>query len=820
MSTRVDRGGRDRSRRWLPDVELDLRYAWRSLRRAPGFTVIAVVTLALGIGANTAMFSVLNTYLFRALPYPNADRLVRVFRTSIHSQSWPHSAANFLDQRSKNTVFEYMVAFNRIRQSLVEEGEAPEGLQGIGVTADFFPALGVAPALGRAFTAEEDQPGANMVVVLSDRFWGRRFGSDPGVLGLTIRLEGESVRVIGVMPPEFEHPLLWGSVDVWRPLAFTPEQRGNRGNNYLAAFARLKPGVSLAQAQDAMVALAADLSNQTSSNQDESLRLEPLQAVASDDIARTVMWFTFGLAAFVLLIGCANLANLELVRTTTRAREHAIRGALGAARGRLIRQSLMESLVIACLGGGLSLLLALASVHYISLQLFVDLPGAQVTLDPRVFGFTLLCSVLTAFIFGTVPAWLASRADVNHALKEEARGSTSRSQQRVRHALIVGEVAFALVLLTGAGLFLRGLHRFSQRDPGWRVDGLLMAQLGVRGANYTTPSQRATFYHRLEERLRALPGVQEVALSSSQPIYSFNSSGGFVIEGQPEPQPGHYPEVFSEPVSVRYFDTYGIRLLEGRTFNTDDTVDRTSVVIINRTMARRFWPAESAIGKRIGRPGPNRNWVEVVGVVDDVAFPANLSEPYTRLESYRPLAQQTPPAVSVTLRSNSPEALADVMRKAVAELDPSLPLVRIRTARALVDQGLGNVSLLGTLLGAFALLGLTLAAIGVYAVTSYSVVQRAGELGIRMALGAQARDVLWLVLSRGTRLIAMGAALGIGGAYAVARVLASAIPTLPTRDPAAWIALTITLVAVALLACYVPARRATKVPPASALRHS
>src|SRR5262245_60805904 len=419
MSTRVRATDRQAVCSWLPDLQLDLHYAWRSLRRAPGFTLIAVVTLALGIGSNTAMFSVLNTYLFRSLPYPNADRLVRVLRTSIHSQSWPHSVANFLDQHSRNTVFEQMVAFNRIRQSLVEEGQAPEGLQGMGVTADFFPAMGVAPALGRAFTAEEDQPGSNAVVVLSDRFWRRRFGSDPGVLGRTIRLEAENVTVIGVMPPEFEHPLLWGSVDVWRPLAFTAEQRGNRGNNYLGAFGRLKPGASQAQAQDAMAALAADISKQTSSNQDESLRLEPLQAVASGDIARTVMWFTFGLAAFVLLIGCANLANLELVRTTTRAREHAIRGALGATRGRLIRQSLTESFVIACLGGGVSLVLALASVRYISRQLFVDLPGAQVALDPRVFGFSLLCSALTAFIFGSLPAWLAARADVNNALKEE-----------------------------------------------------------------------------------------------------------------------------------------------------------------------------------------------------------------------------------------------------------------------------------------------------------------------------------------------------------------------------------------------------------------
>ena len=800
-------------------VAFDLRYAWRALRRAPGFTFVAVATLALGIGANTAMFSVLNTYLFRPLPYPQPERLVRVFRTSIHSQSWPHSAANFVDQRARNDVFEYMVAFTSTRQSLVEEGEAAEGLQGMAVTADFFPALGVNAVLGRPFSADEDRPGAPLVAVLSDRLWKRRFGSDPNVVGRTLRLEGQIVEVVGVMPPEFEHPLLWGNVDIWRPIAFTDDQRRNRGNNYLSSFARLKPGVSMAQAESAMVALASQLSNENTSNQDESLRLEPLQVMTSGDVRRRVMWFTFGLAAFVLLIGCANLANLELIRTTTRLREHAIRGALGAARSRLLRQSLMESLLVAGLGGLLSLALAWAGVEYISRRLFVELPGADVAVDFRVFGFALFCSVATGIVFGTVPAWLASRTDINDALKEQVRGSTSGSHQRLRHALIVGEVAFALVLLTGAGLFVRGLQRFSERDPGWQVDGLLTAQLGLRGPNYAAPQQRQTFWDRLEERLRALPGVENVALAGSQPIFSFNGSGGIFIDGQPMPAPGHEPEVFFEAVSTAYFDTLGIRLLAGRTFNTDDIAGKPPVIVINQTMAKRFWPNQSAVGKRIGRP-QNPVLQEVIGVVNDLEFPANLSEPYTRFQAYRPLAQAQPAAVNISLRSAAPASLTDELRRVVNELDPALPVVRIRTARSLVEQGLGNVSLLGTLLAAFALLGLTLAAIGVYGVTSYSVVQRTGELGIRMALGAQPRDVLILVLGRGSRLIVAGAAIGIFGAFGVARLLANAIPTLPTNDPAAWIGVTTVLVVVALVACYLPARRATRVAPMHALRHS
>jgi putative ABC transport system permease protein len=797
----------------------DLRYGARMLVKHKGFTAVAVFTLALGIGANTAMFSVLNTYLFRALPYPQSERLVRVFRTSPHSQGWPHSPGNFIAMRERNGVFEHMATWNGISPNLVVEGEGAERLRGMAVSADFFPALGVRAALGRVFTAAEDQPGANLVVVLSDRFWQRRFGGDPNIVGRKLRLDGESVEVLGVMPPGFDHPLLWGTVDVWRPIAFAPDQRQNRGNNFLRAFARLKPGVTEAQAQEAMVALFAGIAKENSSNQNESIRLEPLSRSMSDEIGRKVMWFTFGLAGFVLLIACANLANLQLVRTAARAREYAVRAALGAGRFRLLRQSLTESLVVALLGGALSLLLALWAVEFISRRLFSELPGAQVALDFKVFGFALLASVLTGLIFGTVPAWLASRADVNQALKDSPRGSTAGSHHRLRHALIVGEVAFALVLLAGAGLFLRGLQRFTNLDPGWRVDGLVTAGLGLQGAHYANAPQRLAFYQRLEERLGALPGVEQVALSGSQAAWGFNSSGSFRIEGQPEPQPGQWPEIYFEPVSPGYFETHGVRLLRGRAFSAADAADKPPVVIINETTARRFWPNENAVGKRIGRPGQNPNWQEVVGVVNDVGFPAGLGEPYTRFQAFRPLAQQTWGSVNITLRSSAaPDALAGVLRRVVAELDPTQPVHQVRSVRSLVDQGLGGVSLLGTLLGAFALLGLALAAVGIYGVISYSVAQRTGEIGIRLALGAQARDVLWLVLGKGSRLILLGALLGFGGAYAVARLLASAIPTLPTRDPAALVAITFVLVVVALAACYLPARRATKVDPMIALR--
>jgi len=386
------------------DFLQDLRYAARTLGRAPGFAAIAIVTLALGIGANTAMFSVLNMYLFQPLPYPHSEQLVQVHRTSIHSDSWPHSVANFVEFRQRNEVFEEMVAYNGMGPVLTREGQPAERLLGMIVSGNFFKALGVAPARGRVFTDEEDQPNTNNVVVLSDRFWRTHFGADPVVVGQMIQLDGQSVQVIGVMPPAFEHPLLWFTVDLWRPIAFTPEQRQNRGNNYLRAFARLKPGVTIDAAQQSMTMLAANLFRETKTNQNESMRLSPLQLSTSNTVTRSVMWFTFGLAGVVLLIACANLANLQLVRSVARTREHSVRAALGAKRFRLLQQSMTESFVLACLGGALSLLVAYGAVAFINRSLFASLPGTAVTLDFTVFGFAFVCSVLTGVAFRRLPA--------------------------------------------------------------------------------------------------------------------------------------------------------------------------------------------------------------------------------------------------------------------------------------------------------------------------------------------------------------------------------------------------------------------------------
>jgi putative ABC transport system permease protein len=800
----------------------DLRFAFRQLLKNPGFTIVAVLTLALGIGANTAMFSVLNILLFRPLPYPNAERIVRVFRTSPHSRSWPHSAANFVDYREQNKVFEHIALYQGSSYNITEADQPAERLNGMRVTADFFPALGVNAAIGRVFTAEEDQPGADQVIVLSDSFWMRQFSGDTNVIGRTVRIDGQGVEVIGVMPPRFEHPLLWGNNDLWRPMAITPEQRDLRDNNSFQIMGRLKPGISLARAESEMKALFARLAKEHPGLDPlDSVRLEPLKRSVSDEVGRSISWFAFGLAGFVLLIGCANLANLQLVRTAARTREFALRAALGAQRARLLRQSLTESLVVSLLGGALGLLFALWCNQFLGRQLFTEVPGVRLDLDLRVFGFALFCSVFTGVAFGTIPAWMASRTDVNEALKENLRGTTAgRSHHRLQHAFIVGEVGFALVLLAGATLFLGGIKRFIRLDPGWRMDNVVFAQLSLKGTNYARSFQRRPFLEQLESRLRAIPGVESVGLSESLLIWPFGSSGGLGIEGRPLSPGQPVPEVYREAVSTNFFSTMGIRLQRGRSFNSYDTTNGPTVVIINETMARHFWPGESAVGKRIGGPATTSGWNEIVGVVADVRFPASLGAPYTRFQSYRPMAQSPANRVSIALHSAvAPEVLARELRRVVAELDRDQSVHQVRTARGHVDRALGSVSLLGRLLTAFAALGLGLAALGIYGVTSYSVVQRTGEIGIRMALGAQRSDVLWLMLNNGLRLSLMGALLGLAGAYVVARILISAIPALPTRDPMTVAAATLALMSAALLASYIPARRATRVTPMEALRY-
>jgi predicted permease len=791
---------------------MDIKFGARMLRRSPGFTSVSVLTLALGIGVNASMFSLLNLILLRPGPYPHPDRLVRIYRTSPQSQSWPHAAADILDYREQSKSFEKLAFYDWDVLNLATPGEPARRLLGVRASADLFPALGVNPLLGRVIDTRDDQPG-NSVAVLNYSCWHRDFGADTNIIGRTVRLNGESVTVIGVMPASFEYYVIWGQVDVWRPLALTPEQRRNRGYHSYPALGRLKPGISRAKAEAELKSICAQLPD----NAHTSMRLAPLIGSVGSDMIPRILYFSLGLVAFVLLIACANLANLQLARAAQRWREFAVRSALGAGRIRLMRQSITESLLVSAAGGALGLALAFLVNEFVGRRIAVitEVPGVHLPLDGRVFLFALVCSVVTGIVFGMAPAWLASRSDVNDALKEDRRGATGgRWQHRLRQAFIVGELAVALSMLSGAGLFIGALKQSTGLDPGWRVNGLLTGTIVM---NSSGNAGADPFRQQLETRLSALPGVESVSFSRSLPINGFISSAYFFVEGQPKPRRGEAPLAFEESVSPAYFRTLGIQLQQGRGFTPGDTAEKPAVVVINEAMARRYWPHESPVGKRINIDGER----EIVGVVNDIHFPADLGAPDTPFETFCPLTQRPVDRLFyVFLRTKGEsESLAAGLRQAVAAVDPDQSISDIRSAREALERGVAAFLLIGTLLGAFAALGLALAAIGIYGVISCSVAQRTGEIGIRMALGAQKHQVLWLVLRQGIVLCLTGTFLGFGGAIAIARLLSAVLPELSTTNPMVFGATTALLVAVALLACYIPARRATRIDPMTALRY-
>jgi predicted permease len=798
-----------------------MTHSFRSLAKSPGFTVVALITLALGIGANTTSFSVLNTLLLHVPSYPQPDELVRVMRSFPGGQGGAHAPANFLDYRAQNAALESIAAVQRTGFNLGEPGQPADRLPGLLLTADFFPTLRITPILGRVFTREEERPGKDAVAILAYHTWRQRFGGDAGIIGRSVRIDGAAVTVIGVLPATFDDPQLWGTAGAFRPLVLQDVAR-DRDNTYLTVIGRLKPHGTREQAEAVMNVLSAQLAAAyPETNRNLSLRLAPL-AASQDNTGRQITWLVAALSGFVLLIACANLANLQFARHAARGREHAIRAALGASRMQLIRGVLAESMLLSLAGGALGLLLALWTNDLVGRSfLFGETAGIAIPLDRRVLAFTFIVSVVTGIAFGLLPAWLAARADVNDALKQGGRGATSgRSQHRIRHALIVAEVALALTLLAGAGFFVRGLQRFSQSDPAWRPDGLLTATIGLRGQNASTTAARDVFLRQLHERLAALPGVDRVAIGSSLPTAGFSAGNSFVIEGQVPPEPGAAMSARVAAVTPGYFDTLGIRLLQGRDFTAADTNDKPMVVVINESMARKLWPGQNPIGKRIGGATPfMSNPREIIGVVSDVRSVANLDNVEGRFQFYRALTQWNQNTATIALRSRlAPEALAQDLRRVVAEIDPDQAVFRITTLRHEIEQNLGSIDAAGYALLGFAVLGLLLAAVGIYGVIANSVVQRTNEIGIRMALGAQVSDVLALILGGGLRLTLSGVALGLAGAFGLTRLLTSISPEFSATEPVLLAAITIILVVVAMFACWLPARRATRVDPISALR--
>ncbi|MGH9852315.1 MAG: ABC transporter permease [Blastocatellia bacterium] len=801
----------------------DLRFGARTLLKNPGFTAIAIITLSLGIGANTAIFSVANAALLRPLPYQNPDELVMVWETA-PKLGFPHNdvaPANFIDWRDQNQVFAHIAAFGAASLSLTGRGE-PERIEGERVSASLFPLLGVAPALGRVFTEQEDHAEAQRVIVLSHGLWQRRFGGDPGIVGQSLTLDNRPYTVVGVMPAHFRFP--GREQEFWTPMAFAPEEAAGRGDHYLSVVARLKPGVSRQQAQAEMEAIAARLQQQyPRTNTDQGVALVPLREEFAGAIRKPLL-ILLGVVGFVLLIACANVTNLLLARATSRQKELTIRAALGASRLRLIRQLLTESILLALSGGAVGALLAIWGVDLLETLTPENLAQARgVVVDGRVLAFSAIISLLTGVVFGLAPALQVSRLNLTEALKEGGRsGVGSVGGSRLRGALVVGEIALSLVLLTGAGLMIKSFYRLTSVDPGFQPDKTLTMRMQLSGEKYGNPVKRRAFYDQMLQQVQSLPGVQQAGVITQLPLTTQGLSFSFSLEGQPPMPSANLPQAAFRVISQDYFRAMGIPLLGGRSFTPQDTADAQAVIVINRTMAERFWSGQEALGKRfkIGSSDSQNPWMVVVGVVGDVRQSsldqALKPEMYvSHLQDRRFFAI---PRDLVVRTVSDPLAMAATVRAEIWKLDKDLPLFRVRTMEQILSASVAGQRFNMLLLAVFAALAMLLAAVGIYGLMSYATAQRTREIGVRLALGARASDVLRLVMKQGLILTISGVAVGLAGAFALTRVMTGLLFGVSATDPVTFTLIAALLTLVALVACWIPARRATKVDPMIALR--
>jgi putative ABC transport system permease protein len=816
--------GAPRRMSMLGDFRQDLRYGLRTLRKNPGFTAVAVIALALGIGANSAIFSVVNTVLLRPLPYKDPDRLVMVWEDDTR-HGYPRdtpAAANYVDWREQNRVFEGMAAIADQSFNLTGEGE-PERIAGRRVSANLFPLLGVEPQLGRVFLPEEDQPGSGgRVVVLSHGLWQRRFGADPKIIGKPLNLNGQSFTVVGVMPSNFQFPTR--EDELWVPIAFGPKEAANRGNHYLEVVARTKPGVTLQQAQVEMNTIASRLQQQyPEKNTDLGAVVVPLHEQVVGNI-RPALLVLLGAVGFVLLVACANVANLLLARAAARQKEIALRVALGASRLRLIRQFLTESILLAALGGIVGLLLSFWGVNLLKAFIPENISQAKaITIDAGVMGFTLLVSLLTGLVFGLAPAMQASNFNLNETLKEGGRDSASgRRGNRIRNVLVITEVAVSLVLLIGAGLLINSFLRLRSVDPGFSVNNLLTMKVELPPRKYPDQARRSAFYTELLRRIEALPGVKSAAVTNWIPLVSQGDSIGITIEGRPAPPPGKEAIVVTRVVSPDYFPTMGIQLLRGRQFDErQDRHESPAAAVISETMARRFWPGEDPTGKRIsqGTPESPDDWMTIVGVVKDVRQFGLDAEPKPQMYLLYAQADFFAPSHLVISTNVEPRSLTATVRSTVWEIDKDQPVSNISTMEDVLSESIARQRFSMLLLVIFAAVALVLAAVGIYGVMSYSVAQRTREIGIRMALGAQRSDVLKLAVGQGLKLVLIGVLIGLAGALILTRVMASLLFGVSATDPITLTSISLMLICVAVLASYIPARRATRVNPLVALRY-
>lgn len=794
----------------------EVRYCVRSLLKHPGFVAIAVITLALGIGANTAIFSVVNAVLLRPLAYRDPSKLVTV----LHDGSSPVAPANFFDWQRQSQSFEALAAAQWWEPNL-SGTDQPEHLRGLQMTAQMFQLLGVDPMLGRTFAAGEDQPGNEHVVVLSNRLWQRRFGGDRNAIGKQVMLDGASFTVIGVMPPDFQFAPFWATrAELWSPLNLAPRVDDRAGQS-LRVFGRLKPGVTRIQAQSEMEAINRRLEEQyPTTNKGLSVSVDPLleQAVGKTRPALLVLLASVG---FVLLIACANVANLMLARATARKKEIALRMVLGATRRRIARQLLIESLTLALLGGGLGLALGVAGEKALISLAPPNLPRIDnVSLDLTVLFFTLGLSVLTGLLFGLAPVLQNRRADFNESLKDGERGSTAGiTRQRLRRVLVVSEMALAVMLLIGGGLLVRSFLQLRAVDPGFNPHNLLTMTIPLSGSQHATGPKRAAFFDQLIPRINSLPGVESVSAINHLPIVGDLWTLGFSIEGQPPSLPGQGPRAVYRIIRPDYFRTMGVPLLRGRDFNARDNDTVPGVVIVNEAMAQRYWPNQDPIGQRISVSDDGLNPREVVGIVkgskqDDWTIAS-------RPEMYLPHLQATTPrSLTLVVRTKSdPLSMVTAIKNEVGAIDKSVPVAEIRSMDDVVTVALSPQRFNTLLLGIFGCVALALATVGIYGVISSAVTSRTHEIGVRMALGARASDVIRMVVGQGMTLTAIGIAIGLSGAFFVTRLMSGLLYGVGTNDVVTFISTPLLLSAVALGACYLPARRATKVDPLVALKY-
>ena len=803
--------GTNRRSQMIVDLWQDLRYGLRMLGKNPGFTAVTVLTLALGIGANTAIFSLINTVLLRPLPFAEPERLVWTWGEFSGGNRASTSPPDFLDYRAQSRTLAQLAAQRFNSFNLTGSGE-PERVSGAAVTANFFQALGLAPLQGRAFAPEEEQPGRAQVAIISRGLWQRRFGGDPGIVGQVISLNGRSHTVVGVAPDETQ---LLQEAEVWTPLTFEQPEMKVRRFHFLRVIGRLQPGVTLQQAQADMDAVAAGLEKlYPDSNKDWRLRLVPLREFIVGGV-RKPLYVLLGAVSFVLLIACVNVANLLLARAAKRQKEVALRYALGANRPRLIRQLLTESMILGVGAGMIGLLLARWGTGLLIRLAPETLPTVgAIGLDHRVLGFTLLVSLVTGVGFGLTPAWQSSRPDLNEVLKEGgAGGGSSARLGRARHILVMVEVALALVLLIGAGLLIRSFRRLQEVDPGFDPRHVLTLRLFLPEAKYPEPEQRQAFFERVLERLAALPGVEAVGTSTWLPTLGGGDTY-FTIEGKPFPDPHQKVTAFNPAVSHDYLRAMKIPLLKGRHFTAAESKERPRTVIINEAFARAYFADAEPIGQRLNIDMGEPWRCEIIGVARDVTQFALDTEAYPAM--YLPSMSMGFAGV-VVRTSGDPLAWAPAVRQAVREVDPEQPIANLGSMEQIVAGMLEESRFRTLLLGLFAALALCLSAIGIYGVIAYSVAQRSREIGIRMALGAQAGDILRMILGQGMKLTLAGVGLGVAGALAVTRVLSSLLFGVSATDPLTFAVIAALLIVVALLACWIPARRATKVDPLVAL---